>query len=297
MSERAIRFGTSAPLAGVLSEPAADSGLPGVVLLNSGILHHAGASRIHVQLARALAAAGFPSLRFDFSGIGDSEVRRDTLPFRESAVAESRDAMDYLARMRGVDRFILIGLCSGADMGYHVSVADERVVGLAQLDAWAYRTRGWYVRHYGRRARSADAWKNVGRRVARRLRPATEPAEGSAAAADSTYIAPEYRRRLPPKADVVAGLRTLVERDVRLLYIFSGGQENYNHHGQFRAAFGEVPFGDLLRVEYVPAADHTFTGLEHQRFVEDTTLDWSTRHFGTPSREEPRGATLAAVAG
>ena len=45
---------------------------PTVVLLNAGIVHRVGPNRMHVLLARALAAAGIPSLRFDMSGIGDS---------------------------------------------------------------------------------------------------------------------------------------------------------------------------------------------------------------------------------
>ena len=55
---------------------------PTMVILSSGILHRPGASRLYVQIARALAEDGFTSLRFDFSGIGDSAVRRDAIPIQ-----------------------------------------------------------------------------------------------------------------------------------------------------------------------------------------------------------------------
>src|SRR5436190_8757987 len=102
MRERAVRLGKNA-MVGVLTEPdpqvrSADA--PAVVLLNAGLLHRVGACRLHVRVARALAPAGFTSLRFDFSGMGDSEPRRDGLSFEEAAVREVQEAMDYLEKTR-----------------------------------------------------------------------------------------------------------------------------------------------------------------------------------------------------
>ena len=46
-----------------------------------------------VKVARALAEAGFLVLRLDLSGIGDSEPRKDALPYLESAPLESIEAL------------------------------------------------------------------------------------------------------------------------------------------------------------------------------------------------------------
>jgi len=101
MRERTVRFGKSAVLEGVLSEPTNQSvGAPAVLMLNPGILHRVGACRFHVHAARALAAAGATVLRFDFSGIGDSDSRKDSLSFEDAAALETREAMDYLAELR-----------------------------------------------------------------------------------------------------------------------------------------------------------------------------------------------------
>ena len=130
--EKAVRFGTTASLVGVLTEAVAgtpDADRPAVLFLNSGILHRVGSCRMHVRLARALSAEGFHCLRFDYSGIGDSDQRRDSLSFEESAVVETREAMDYLAKAKGTKRFVLMGLCSGADMAHETALADERVAG------------------------------------------------------------------------------------------------------------------------------------------------------------------------
>lgn len=285
MRERTARFGTSTPLVGVLTEPgpAAATDRPAILLLNSGIIHHVGASRLHVQIARRLAASGFIVLRFDLSSIGDSEARKDALAFEESAVQETREAMDYLAAAKGAQRFVLAGLCSGADMSFRVAEVDPRVVGVAQLDAWAYRTWRHYWVHYSPRMLKWSVWGRFFRRRLPRLLSASRDPAASEGSVD--YEAPSYRRKFPRRDAVERGLRDLVRRDTRLLYIFSGGQiYDYNHHGQYQSSFRRVPFKGLLREEFVPEADHTFTGLEHQRYVVNTMAEWAEQHWPLPSR-------------
>ena len=79
MSERVVEFGDGVQLSGVVTEPSGPARSTGVLLLGAGLLHRVGPARLHVELARALAAAGLPVLRFDYSGIGESEVRADAL--------------------------------------------------------------------------------------------------------------------------------------------------------------------------------------------------------------------------
>ncbi len=277
MREKVLKFGASRGLVGILTEPAPGGpARPTVILLNSGILHHVGASRLYVQVARRLAAAGHAAFRFDFSGIGDSESRKDTLGAAESAVVETREAMDLLAARRGNDRFILFGLCSGADMGFKVAGQDERVVGLIQLDPFAYRTTGYYLRHYGPKLFRPSAWvRFVSARLAKR-RAAREKANSTEEPLE--YVAAEYRRIFPPREQVEAQLRTLVGRGVHMLNIFSDGQGDHINHGpQYAKAFPTLDFNGQLQVDYVPFAAHTFTDLGDQRRVVDTIAGWAER--------------------
>ena len=58
MKERALRIGRPTPLIGIVSEPEVfDPARPAVIILNSGIMHHVGACRLSVKLARAVAAS------------------------------------------------------------------------------------------------------------------------------------------------------------------------------------------------------------------------------------------------
>ncbi len=84
MRERAVVFGDPPDLVGVLTEPDGVCRDRGVIILNAGIIHRVGPNRLHVRMARALASLGFPVLRFDFSGQGDSGRRVDGPSYQES---------------------------------------------------------------------------------------------------------------------------------------------------------------------------------------------------------------------
>lgn len=272
MKEKILRFGPTRGLTGVLSLPdTVEPGLPGVVFLNSGILHHVGPSRLYVRLARRLAEDGHVTFRFDFSGIGDSESRTDTLSFSDSAPREAADAMDLLQKKYGIDDWILIGLCSGADMAYKVALEDERVAAMVQLDSYAYRTPGYYVRRYGPKLLDPRAYMESFRGRRKNAELARERAESG-----ESYTPPEYRRIFPPREEVETGLEQLVKRGVRMLNIFSDQQrEHINHAAQYARAFPSIDFGDLLTVEYVDHASHTFTDLGDQELVERTVGRWA----------------------
>ena len=75
-TEHVVAFGKRQSLVGVLSRPTRPvPDAPAIVILNTGIVHRVGHHRMYVLIARQLAAAGHPVLRFDFSGIGDSSHR------------------------------------------------------------------------------------------------------------------------------------------------------------------------------------------------------------------------------
>ncbi|TVP51233.1 MAG: hypothetical protein EA350_00165 [Gemmatimonadales bacterium] len=275
-------FGPEGSLVGILTEAnpehaAAD--LPSVVFLNSGIVHRVGANRLYVKIARRLAERGFTTLRFDHAGIGDSGPRRDDRPFNESAVEEARAAMELLARVRGSSRFILGGLCSGADVAYWTALEDTRVVGLFQLDPFVYRTPRFLLSYYLPRLVSPAAWwrslSSRGRHLLNGLRPG-----GAPETADTGWAAPEYTRIFPPRSDVAKGLATLAERGVAFHVFISGTMFEYvSYADQYERSFPEVDFGDRLVVDFAPEADHTVTDLGHQERVIRGIERWAGTHW------------------
>jgi alpha-beta hydrolase superfamily lysophospholipase len=113
--ERTVRLGPLG-LFGIVTETPGTSVGPTVVLVNEGNTHHIGQARIWVDLARRVGAAGFRVLRFDLSGIGDS----DTRPGQRAHVGRAPEAVeDVYDAMRGIcpddpTDVVLVGFCSGA---------------------------------------------------------------------------------------------------------------------------------------------------------------------------------------
>jgi len=275
VTERVARFGAGSGLVGIVTEPeartrAADA--PVAIFLNSGIIHRVGASRLYVQMARRLAADGFTSLRFDFSGIGDSEARRDALRFEESAILEVQSAMNYLEESVEGRTFVLAGLCSGADMAHEVGAVDPRVVGLVQLDPYAYRTWRWLVRYYGPRIFRPGVWRNSVRvrwkALMERLRPPED--DGSSA----VFVAPEYRRVLPPRQTVETRIAAMTDRGVRFFVCFTGDEWRFLYAGQYAESYPSVAFRDRLTVRHLPEASHTFAEVPNQITVSTEVARW-----------------------
>lgn len=155
--EEAFTFGCEGQtLLGILHHPAAADGAAqaartGVVVIVGGPQYRAGSHRQFVHLARALAQAGHPVLRFDVRGMGDSGGAQRSFEQISADIAAALDAL--FARAPGVQRAVLWGLCDGASAAllYLHERADARVQGLSLANPWvrtdrsAARTR---VRHY-----------------------------------------------------------------------------------------------------------------------------------------------------
>jgi alpha-beta hydrolase superfamily lysophospholipase len=113
--ERTVRLGPLG-LFGIVTEPGGPPRGPTVVLVNEGNTHHIGQARIWVDLARRVAAAGFRVLRFDLSGIGDSNTRPGQRAHVSRAPEAIEDVYEAMRAIRPEDPtdVVLVGFCSGA---------------------------------------------------------------------------------------------------------------------------------------------------------------------------------------
>jgi len=273
LKEEAGIFGESVSLVGIVTPPATaetEAARTGVILLNPGIVHRVGAGRIYVKVARALAPIGFTSLRFDFSGIGDSPVRPDNLQFSKSAVAETRSAMDFLAQTRGIEQFILLGGCSGAKVAFDTACCDTRVLGAllinfpatedenenaeqnGQRAAFAYYRRFavFDLRSWGRlltgKARYghlvSTLWRGIKQRVC--------------ANETNSKQAEQFRLHL----------RALVNRRVQVTFICSEGDHRLDDLKQTGGRLlKQLSAERRIALDIIRRSDHTFSSLSDQR--------------------------------
>ncbi len=271
-SERVISVGVSTPLSGVFTTPGSTpTKSPVLILLNSGLMHHVGSCNLSVKLARTVAKNGIRTYRFDSSGIGDSETRAFGGSHEGRLVGEISEVMDELALQEGITRFVLCGLCSGADAALATAAVDPRVVGIVQLDPMFFRILKWYFCHYYPRVLDINCWLRGFRRLFGRDVPSED--------LPSDYLLPdllEDTRRDPDRQSLTSAYKELVSRGVHVLIVMTTGQKDcYNSRGQFCEAFGKVNFGSLLEEHYLPQAQHIITEPEDQEFVINLVRHWS----------------------
>jgi alpha-beta hydrolase superfamily lysophospholipase len=270
MTEQGVLFSAQS-LVGVLTkaDEDADASRPIVVFLNAGMVHRVGPNRLHVRLARELAQRGFASLRFDLSGIGDSPARVDGTSLHDAGLRDVRDALDFVANEHEGSTFLLVGLCSGADLAFRAALADERVVGGVLIDGFPYHTFRSRLHRRARRYASqfrGRAWRELlgtNGPIVRRLRRSPKAVLPPGA---------HRQRDVPSKDEADAGLHALMERGVRLL-VLNTPDRDYSYPRHFVETFPTVR-SDRIKVAFFSDADHTFTLRANQDLLIRTITEW-----------------------
>ncbi len=277
MSERACTFGSDAGMVGILCEPpgGGSHGMPGVLLLSAGLDHHVGPHRLNVDLARHLAALGFVSLRFDLSGLGDSEPRHDRRSDEERAVADLGEAMEFLAERRGITSFLLVALCSGVDPAHVVAVRDPGVLGAVFMNGYEYPTLRTLRRTRLLRVRRILVPAGYARWLRRRL--GSRPGRRAPFEVGRTPI---FVRSYPPVAQFRADLRAMLARGTELFFLYSRHHYDLERIGQFADMIGEPEVPPGIRVEYWPGLDHVLTPVAERRRAVRRIGEWALSRFG-----------------
>lgn len=117
--ERVLRISQEPNLFGIVSRDTEVNSeqLPHIVMLNTGSIYRIGPHRLYVSLSRKLAAKGFPCVRMDLCGLGDSVTpnkERENDPYPATAFRDIDRTLQFLQTQFGVRRVVLLGLCSGA---------------------------------------------------------------------------------------------------------------------------------------------------------------------------------------
>jgi pimeloyl-ACP methyl ester carboxylesterase len=291
--EKIVTFGERGALVGVLSLPAVPRpGAPYVVLLNSGIIHRVGAHRSYVTFARALAASGVAVLRFDLSGIGDSERPAASTSLQDTVRRDIGAAVDHLSEKHGATRFILAGLCSGAFDAFEYTQSDPRVCGAFMLDMpGPFRNWSHLAYRAANRALRPASWANLARRISGRLRVGSRLAANGLGAgnglvgpagplgpvgqnSDVPMFLPGVRGQKSHQR-MEAELDQLLARGVRLVFLFTGGvDDDYNHRLQFRLRFPRAASHPAVITEFIPWSDHTFSTQSARDYVTEFLQNW-----------------------
>ncbi|MEO8304461.1 MAG: hydrolase 1, exosortase A system-associated [Betaproteobacteria bacterium] len=274
-TERALTFACdSLERVGVLAEPENPAPV-GVLVIVGGPQYRAGSHRQFVLLGRALAAAGFPAMRFDSRGMGDSEG--DALTFEESDADIAAAIERLLAECPGIDRVVLWGLCDAASAAlmYCHARRDARVAGLVLLNPWVRSEASFaktHIKHYyGKRLLDKAFWGklfgggvDIGRSLRDVVAAAARVATRSGRRGDGVTVA--FQRRMALGLESFPGqvLLVLSGRDLTASEFLEYTQGD----AMWRAALQRPN----IRRHDIPDADHTFSSAPWSREVEVATL-------------------------
>ncbi len=243
---------------GLLTRAGAGSRSTLVVLLNPGLIHRTGPFRLHVLLARRLAAQGFDVFRFDLPRVGDAPGGSHA-----SRNASVEDALDVVMGMTGSSDVVVGGLCSAADLGWQCAVNDTRVTGLLLIDGMAVRNHWFRIGQLGLLLRRGPvAWPGMISRVLR----------------SSTFAGPGMMdfREWPEQGEFRAQLAKMLDRGTKVLAIYTGGVAYYMlHRRQLDETFGSYRGHSRLQVEYWPELDHMLFVPEDRMRMVDRISRWA----------------------
>ncbi len=262
-------------LAGILAVPEIAAST-GVIVIVGGPQYRAGSHRQFVLLSRALAAAGYPVLRFDYRGMGDSTGAQRDFTIVSADIAAAITALQ--SRLPSVQRVVLWGLCDGASAAllYCHDTNDSRVRGLCLLNPWvrseASLARAHVKHYYTRRLVQKEFWtKLFSGKVAisalaglwQNVRLMSGRSRSSAAAQQQPF---QHRMALAwRKFD--SGILLLLSDD-------DYTAKEFLEYARMDAAWaGLLERAQVVRHD-LAGADHTFSGSAPRAEVEFLTLDW-----------------------
>jgi exosortase A-associated hydrolase 1 len=150
MNEKPIVLeGVASPLIGML-HPASGKQETGVLMMVAGgPQYRIGGHRQLVLWARKFSSQGFPVMRFDFSGMGDSYG--EYVEF-EDTEADIRVALDrFFAETPTLKQVVLWGECNASSSSLLFAHKDSRVKGIVMINPWVRTEQGQakaVVKHY-----------------------------------------------------------------------------------------------------------------------------------------------------
>lgn len=255
----------------------------GVLIIVGGPQYRAGSHRQFLLLSRHLAEAGYPAMRFDSRGMGDSSGELCDFESIANDVASAIDV--FFAKCPELERIVLWGLCDAASASllYWDKTKDIRVTGMVLLNPWvrseASLAKTQIKHYYGQRLFQADFWRKfftgnlgVGRALCGLL--------GSVKNAHRLNNGFGQNAILPFHKKMARGLESF---SGTVLFLLSGNDYTAK---EFLESVKADPVWErsLNRVNVsqkeIPEADHTFSSIKWRGQVENMTRQWLDKRAG-----------------
>lgn len=286
MSEKAITFEChGVPLIGILHKPKQVKRRGVLIVVGGGPQYRVGGHRQLTLWSRRLCADGYPVLRFDYRGMGDSYG--DFHGFMDVDDDISTAVNRFITEIPELDEIVLWGECDAASAILFYAYRDNRVKGVVLLNPWV-RTEAGNAKailrfYYLQRIIQPSFWRKLASGqfnliesvksvldIVRKARAGT-PNSTTIPAKCLTAAIP---RTLPLTESLLLGL-TRFSGSVML--VLSGRdiiarefEELINESPAWQEQLSEKS----VTRHYMPDSDHTFSSSAQRVHVVNCSLDW-----------------------
>lgn len=278
-TEEAVGFSAAGEnLLGIVANPELPSDV-GLLIIVGGPQYRVGSHRQFVLLARAMAVAGYTTMRFDYRGMGDSTGAARAFESVSEDVGVAIDA--FLLHHPAIKRVALWGLCDAASAAllYIQETGDPRVAGLVLLNPWVRSEASLaqtHIKHYYRqRLLQREFWSKLLRgklELLRSLRHLLRDARQARAL--TGQVNPE---RFSFQEKMGSGLRKF---SGAVLIILSGRDFTAKEFQEFVAtnsAWSARLSAKNVEQVMFSEADHTFSSQKFRHSAESATLEFLSR--------------------
>lgn len=264
-----------ASLIGIATLPEQTCGSVGLVVLVGGPQYRVGSHRQFALLCRCAASAGYPALRFDYRGMGDSSGEYKTFEQLDADVDAAITRLQALAP--SVRRVVLWGLCTAASTAMMYAPTDARVAGLVLVNPWVRDdvtiARTQMKHYYVRRLATREFWSRL---VSGQIDVAASLRSFARSLRDSTRRigAVDGRTHLPFQTRMARAMTAFQGRSLLLL---SGNDMTAKEFVEYSSTHpewhGVLDSSRITRHDF-PDADHTFSTAGWRAAVEQATVEW-----------------------
>ena len=263
-------------LVGVLTRPLQPAGT-GVVILVGGPQYRVGSHRQFALLARELGAAGIAVLRFDYTGMGDSEGE----PQGFSEVSGDIDAaIRYLQQeVPEVHHVALWGLCDAASTAMLYAASDARVNALVLLNPWVhsgqYSPEVKFSHYYGPLLRGGETWRRL-LATPRSMLPALGEFISDMASLLKRRMAllMGFEQRVPLVDEMLTGFRQFKGKSLILISQLDLTAREFMELTEADRRWRAAVNSPGVSIQQIDGADHTFSNRACQDEVTRLTLEW-----------------------